>query len=301
MRPLSRLLVACASVAAAFLQIVPAQGEPQGSPVKIVGSDPDRAAAADARAEGVRRSIDDLCRVLRQAAADNDLPEEFFTRLIWQESRFDPTAVSPAGAQGIAQFMPQTAASRGLVNAFEPYQALRAAASYLRDLRATFGGNLGLAAAAYNAGRGQVEAWLAGRSTLPGETVAYVRIVTGHAVEAWASQRARLLAPDPSGGMGCAEFAKLAIDASPRWLATGVPAWRPWVIDQVAVRPDGRVPAGKYIVFPGQSTAAAPLPARACAVSVRRPALGNQSDKRDQSGCDTAGPGRLIIVRGPGG
>ena len=110
-----------------------------------------------------RPSVDEICRTLAQAAADNDLPEEFFTRLIWQEGRFDPTAVSPAGAQGIAQFMPQTAATRGLINAFEPLQALRESASYLRELRTTFGGSLGLAAAAYNAGPAQVEGWLARR------------------------------------------------------------------------------------------------------------------------------------------
>src|SRR5436190_131218 len=99
-----------------------------------------------------------------------------------------PAAVSPAGAQGIAQFMPQTAAMRGLVNAFEPLQALRESASYLRELRITFRGNLGLAAAAYNAGPAQVEAWLAGRRLLPFETQAYVRIVTGYAAEAWTTQ-----------------------------------------------------------------------------------------------------------------
>ena len=89
------------------------------------------------------------------------------------------------GAQGIAQFMPATAAMRGLVNAFEPLQALRESASYLRELRMTFRGNLGLAAAAYNAGPAAVEAWLAGRGYLPFETQAYVRIVTGYAAEAW--------------------------------------------------------------------------------------------------------------------
>src|SRR5580698_7068331 len=128
-----------------------------------------------ARAEPAGSSVDEICRTLAQAAADNELPEEFFTRLIGQESRFDPAAVSPAGAQGIAQFMPKTAAIRGLTNAFEPLQALRESASYLRELRTTFRGNLGLAAAAYNAGPGPVEAWLAGRQSLPFETQAYVR------------------------------------------------------------------------------------------------------------------------------
>src|SRR6186713_2373277 len=142
---------------------------------------------AAVRAHAEPPAVDEICRTLAQSAADNDLPEEFFTRLIWQESRFDPKAVSPAGAQGIAQFMPQTAAMRGLINAFEPLQALRESASYLRELRTTFRGNLGLAAAAYNAGPGQVEAWLARRRGLPEETRSYVLSVTGHAADAWAS------------------------------------------------------------------------------------------------------------------
>jgi soluble lytic murein transglycosylase-like protein len=65
--------------------------------------------------------------------------------------------------------MPGTASGRGLTNPFEPVQALREAASYLRELRTTFRGSLGLAAAAYNAGPGRVEAWLAGRGGLPGD------------------------------------------------------------------------------------------------------------------------------------
>lgn len=99
------------------------------------------------REEAAPRPVDAICRMLVQAAAANDLPQEFFTRLIWQESRFDPLAISPMGAQGIAQFMPATAAMRGLTNAFGPLQTLRESASYPRDLRVTFGGNLGLAAA----------------------------------------------------------------------------------------------------------------------------------------------------------
>ena len=109
-----------------------------------------------------RPSADSLCRALARAAADNGLPVEFLTRLIWLESRFNPDAVSPKGAQGIAQFMPRTASGRGLTDPFEPLMALREAASYLRELRTTFSGNLGLASAAYNAGPGRVEAWLSG-------------------------------------------------------------------------------------------------------------------------------------------
>ena len=216
------LLTAAGVVLAVVLSPpMPAHAQPQGG-----------SKAAEA---ATRPSVDDICRTLGQAAAGNDLPEEFFTRLIWQESRFDPAAVSPAGAQGIAQFMPQTAAMRGLTNSFEPLQALRESASYLRELRTTFRGNLGLAAAAYNAGPGPVEAWLARRSVLPAETQAYVMIVTGYAAEAWASksppQVEALAAPSATPEMGarCAEIAKSMIERTrQRPDLTANPAWGPW-------------------------------------------------------------------------
>ncbi len=207
-----------------------ARAEPQGSAATAAGDAAATGAATEKEARGPHPSVDDICQTLAQAAVDNELPEEFFTRLIWQESRFSPTAVSPAGAQGIAQFMPQTAAMRGLTNAFEPLQALRESASYLRELRTTFRGNLGLAAAAYNAGPAQVEAWLAGRRRLPAETQAYVRIVTGSAAEAWASPAPpQFEAPTTPTGARCVELAKLMIATSPRRLAlTSSPAWGPW-------------------------------------------------------------------------
>src|SRR5439155_112726 len=100
-------------------------------------------------------SVVRICDVLAAAAVENDLPVDFFARLIWQESRFDPTAVSRAGAQGVAQFMPATASARGLADPFDPIEAIAHSAKLLRDLRREFG-NLGLAAAAYNAGPGRV-------------------------------------------------------------------------------------------------------------------------------------------------
>jgi soluble lytic murein transglycosylase-like protein len=132
-----------------------------------------------------------ICEVLTAAAVANDLPAEFFTRLIWQESRFRPEAVSHAGAQGVAQFMPGTARMRGLADPFEPREAIVKSAELLRDLNREFG-NLGLAAAAYNAGPGRVRDWLGGRRALPGETQAYVRIVTGRSAEEWAGRQKAL-------------------------------------------------------------------------------------------------------------
>ena len=83
---------------------------------------------------------------MEQSAAENALPVEFFARVIWQESRFDARAVSPKGAQGIAQFMPRTASWRGLADPFDPIESLRHSAAYLRELLSRFG-KLGLAAA----------------------------------------------------------------------------------------------------------------------------------------------------------
>jgi transglycosylase-like protein with SLT domain/sporulation related protein len=135
-------------------------------------------------AEG--ESIDQaLCRMIEGAATTHSLPIDFFARLIWQESGFRPHVTSGAGAQGVAQFMPGTAAERRLADPFDPEQAIPKSAELLDDLRGRFG-NLGLAAAAYNGGPARVEAWLAGRGSLPWETRNYVSAITGRTAEAWA-------------------------------------------------------------------------------------------------------------------
>jgi len=144
-------------------------------------------------------TVPDLCGALATAATSNDLPVDFFTRLIWQESRFRPNAISPKGAQGVAQFMPETARLNGLENPFNPLEAIEKSGHLLGDLRNEFG-NLGLAAAAYNAGSGRVRDWLGRRRPLPQETRTYVQVVTGRSVEEWTGAPARLLAT-PSGGV----------------------------------------------------------------------------------------------------
>ena len=105
-------------------------------------------------------SRSELCSAVAFEAANNKLPLRFFAKLIQQESSFNPNVVSHKGAQSIAQFMPGTAAERGLNDPFEPIQALGASTRYLADLLERFG-NLGLAAAAYNAGPQRVSDWLA--------------------------------------------------------------------------------------------------------------------------------------------
>ena len=132
-------------------------------------------------------SRQELCDAVVAAAEAHELPIGFLARLIWQESGFDTVAVSRAGAQGIAQFMPEVAAEMG-VDPFDPTEALPASARFLRDLYRQFG-NAGLAAAAYNAGAGRVRNWLSRRTRLPQETRNYVQIITGRQPEQWIGTR----------------------------------------------------------------------------------------------------------------
>jgi hypothetical protein len=123
-------------------------------------------------------TIGRICAIIEREAEKHGLPRDFFARLIFKESRFDPGAVSPAGAEGIAQFMPGTASLRGLDNSFDIDKALPASAKYLGELKTGFG-NLGLAAAAYNAGEGRVTRWLSSGGFLPLETENYVLDIMG--------------------------------------------------------------------------------------------------------------------------
>jgi len=132
-----------------------------------------------------------MCLMIESAAKAEDLPLEFFARVIWQESRFQSNAVGPVTrngqrAQGIAQFMPGTANERRLLDPFDPVQALPKSAEFLAELRNQFG-NLGLAAAAYNAGPRRVQEWLAGSGYMPQETRNYVLAITGTSVDDWAA------------------------------------------------------------------------------------------------------------------
>jgi hypothetical protein len=173
-----------------------------------------------------------VCEALATVAATNDLPVDFFTRLIWQESRFKPDAISRKGAQGIAQFMPATARSHGLDNPFNSLEAIAKSGELLRGLRREFG-NLGLAAAAYNAGSGRVHDWLGGRRPLPRETRAYVRLVTGRAVDEWAAGQINPVGMPATDGVPC----NLPVIASgapnPDEFARRAEAVKPWGVEVV--------------------------------------------------------------------
>jgi hypothetical protein len=168
----------------------------------------------------------DFCEALQEAAESSDIPIAFFARLLWQESKFKPDVVSHVGAQGIAQFMPGTAAEVGLDDPFDPFKALPASAKLLRRLHNQFG-NLGLAAAAYNAGSGRIQRWLSRRGALPQETRDYVRIITGNIAENWLEESKRLNLPvdlprgAPCEGVGGLTTAK-TVDVIPVGLAPSI-------------------------------------------------------------------------------
>src|SRR6202790_4466070 len=151
----------------------------------------DKSSAQNAAATGRETDTREaMCLMIESAAGANGLPPGFFARVIWQESRFQSDAVGPVTrsgqrAQGIAQFMPGTASERRLLDPFDPVQALPKSAEFLRELRGQFG-NLGLAAAAYNAGPARVRGWLGGSRSLPLETRRYVEAITGISADEWA-------------------------------------------------------------------------------------------------------------------
>jgi hypothetical protein len=154
-----------------------------------------------------------LCLMIESAAKSQDLPLEFFARVIWQESRFQSDAVGPMTrrgqrAQGIAQFMPGTASERRLLDPFDPVQALPKSAEFLNELRGQFG-NLGLAAAAYNAGPRRVQEWLAGTGSMPQETRNYVFAITGTSVDDWAVTGKNGKPPDRAPTSSCRELMAL--------------------------------------------------------------------------------------------
>jgi hypothetical protein len=184
-----------------------------------------------------------MCLMIESAARAEGLPLEFFARVIWQESRFQSDAVGPITrsgqrAQGIAQFMPGTASERRLLDPFDPVQALPKSAEFLSELRSQFG-NLGLAAAAYNAGPRRVQEWLAGSGSMPQETRHYVLAITGMSVDAWAAAGANGKMPDRAPRSSCRELMAL-LQRAPNSFVTELEqhvrlgADRPWGVQLAA-------------------------------------------------------------------
>jgi hypothetical protein len=186
-------------------------------------------AYADAGPE-TDNAIATLCGIVEASAKAEGLPADFFTKLIWRESSFRPNAVSPAGAEGVAQFMPGTANERGLIDPFDPAAAIPASARFLNELKLRFG-NLGLAAAAYNGGPTAVARWLAGKGSLPFETEDYVLAVTGHTPDEWRSDKPPA-EPAPDKSASCLSLVATLRVTAPSSVVSG---WfAPWGVQIAA-------------------------------------------------------------------
>jgi soluble lytic murein transglycosylase-like protein len=111
------------------------------------------------------------------AAARHGIDPALLRGLVRQESGFDPRARSGAGAMGLTQLMPGTAASLGVTDPYDPAQSLDGGARYLREMLDRFGGDPAKALAAYNAGPGAVTRF-DGVPPYP-ETQSYVRNILG--------------------------------------------------------------------------------------------------------------------------
>jgi soluble lytic murein transglycosylase-like protein len=117
--------------------------------------------------------------LVNQAAARYGLDPAVLHGLIQQESGFDPNSTSSAGAEGLTQLMPSTAASLGVTNPLDPGQSIDGGARYLSQMMAQFGGNVSNALAAYNAGPGAVQRY--GGIPPYAETQSYVAKVLAYA------------------------------------------------------------------------------------------------------------------------
>ena len=116
---------------------------------------------------------------INAAAASNGIDPALLKGLVSQESGFNPSARSGAGAVGLTQLMPGTAAALGVTNPLDPAQSLQGGAKYLREQLDRFGGDEQLALAAYNAGPGAVQKY--GGVPPYAETQNYVRAVQANA------------------------------------------------------------------------------------------------------------------------
>jgi hypothetical protein len=108
---------------------------------------------------------------ISRIAAEESVDPYLLWTIAYNETRFRPWLVSPAGAEGLMQFIPATAARFNLFNPYQPEPAIRAAARYVRFLSNRFGGRIDSILAGYNAGEGAVDAFLTGRTIRAGSKI----------------------------------------------------------------------------------------------------------------------------------
>jgi len=137
------------------------------------------AAAGGAGSQSIGGASTPYDATIAQAAARYNIDPAILHGLIQQESGFDPSAHSSAGALGLTQLMPGTASSLGVANPLDPTQSIEGGARYLGEMLSKFGGNTEEALAAYNAGPGAVSQY--GGVPPYAETREYVNKVLGYA------------------------------------------------------------------------------------------------------------------------
>ncbi|HVO54558.1 MAG TPA: lytic transglycosylase domain-containing protein [Solirubrobacterales bacterium] len=159
-------------------QLSAASGE--GAAVgQATATTPTAPAAAGAAGGGSLNPSVPFAAEIEAAAAKYRLDPDLLAGLIKAESNFDPTVGSGAGAQGLTELMPSTAASVGVKDPHDPAESIDGGAHVLREMLDKFGGDTELALAAYNAGPGAVEQY--GGIPPYSETQAYVPRVLGFA------------------------------------------------------------------------------------------------------------------------
>jgi len=152
-----------------------------------------QASAPAATASGAGGQATPYDALIDQSAQANGVDPALLKGLIRQESNFNPAAQSPAGASGLTQLMPGTAAGLGVSDPSDPAQAIEGGAKYLRQQLDRFGGDQAKALAAYNAGPGAVQRF--GGVPPYAETQAYVQKVLGYA------QQYRTTSPTTTNGL----------------------------------------------------------------------------------------------------
>lgn len=150
------------------------------------------------QASGVSAQSSEYDSLIEQAAQRNGVEPALLQGLIQQESGFDANAQSGAGAAGLTQLMPGTAASMGVANPLDPAESIEGGARYLGELMRQFGGNASDALAAYNAGPGAVQQY--GGVPPYAETESYVSKVLGYA-EAFRASSPTPVALSPMGAL----------------------------------------------------------------------------------------------------
>lgn len=183
-------------------------GQAHGSAAPTAASQPS-AAALEPFSEGERERILAVQNIVAQAATEHGIDPDLINAVIWVESRFDPEAKSPAGARGLMQLMPATAAylakQLGEHNprAYDPAFNVRAGSLYLAEMIEKFGDERH-AVAAYHAGPGNVKRWLESGEAFPDYSDTYVAKVM--------DARSRFEVGDEHGGTSATRGPALAAE-----------------------------------------------------------------------------------------